>query len=323
MNETLLSAILLAVGAGLIIKGGDLFVVTCVDIARHTRIPRVVVGSTLVSLATTAPELAISVTASVRGNPGLAVGNAVGSAICNIGVVLGTLCLIRGFAVRRKDFRLPSLVMLGLGVALTVMTLSLDVGRIRGGLLLACGVGYLAYDYLRHRRGGLRQEILVEGIEADIPPPTTSLKKTLVLFVIGAAMVVGGSRLMSDNAVFLATKMGVPPMIIGLTLISFGTSLPELVTAISAARRGVADLSLGNLVGANILNLTLIVGTSATIRPLTIDRAVQLYNFPAMVAIFVLLVVLAHTDQRLTRREGLAFVGFYALYLVGLVALGH
>lgn len=319
MNDTLLATLLLAIGMGLIIKGGDLFVTTCVAIARYARMPRVLVGSTLVSLATTAPELAVSVTASVQGNPGLAVGNAIGSAICNVGMILALLCLIGGTPLKPRDFRLPSLVLVGLAVLLAVLTMSLDMGRGRGIALLACGAGYLAFDYWRHRRGGARDR---RGKPEPSTPPAMSLRRAVLLFVVGAAMVVGGSRLMSDNAVILATKMGVPPMIIGLSLLAVGTSLPELVTAVSAARRGVPDLSMGNLLGANVLNLTLIVGTSATIAPLTISRTTQLYNFPAMIVIFALLAIMGPTGKHLSRREGLILLVSYVLYLAGLVAIG-
>jgi cation:H+ antiporter len=151
--------------------------------------------------------------------------------------------------------------------------------------------------------------------------PTMSLRRSLGVFALGAALVIGGSRLLSDNALILATRLGVPPMIIGLTLVAFGTSLPELVTAITAARKGVPELSLGNIIGANILNITLVTGTAATITPLTMTRKTQAYNFPAMVGVFVLLLVLARTGRRLTRKEGWALIVFYAVYLVGLILL--
>ncbi|MFP4058032.1 MAG: calcium/sodium antiporter [Candidatus Brocadiia bacterium] len=309
--------LLLAVGMVLVIKGGDLFVTSSVSIAYYARIPQAVIGSTLVSLATTAPELAVSATASFRGNPGLAIGNAVGSAIANIGLILGLLCILRAMSVRARDFRVPSLTMLGAGVLMVVLTLPLRLARASGILLLACGAGYLAADYWRHRP---RPGAMAETVDSSAGP-SMSLRKSLAVFLIGAAVVVGGSRLLSDNAVKLATAMGVPPMIIGLTLVAFGTSLPELVTAITAARKGVPQLSLGNVVGANILNITLVTGTAATITPLTMSRTTQAYNFPAMVAIFVLLLVLARTGRRLTHKEGWVLLAFYALYLVGLILI--
>ena len=308
----------------MVIKGGDVFVAASVAIARHARIPNVVIGSTLVSLATTSPELAVSATASLRGNPGLAIGNAVGSAIANIGLILGLLCVLKPMNVLARDFRVPSLSMLAGGVLLFFLPQAAEGGayELRGWagiVLLVVGVGYLAADYLRHRpRPGEVPETVAESER-----PRMGLPKSAALFVLGAALVIVGSRLLSDNGVILARRLGVPPMIIGLTLVAVGTSLPELVTAISAARKGVPELSLGNVVGANIMNITLVTGTATVLsaKPLAMSRGIRFYNFPAMLAIFVLLMALARTGRRLTRKEGWCLISFYALYLVGLILL--
>lgn len=315
---------LFILGVGLVIKGADLFVAASVSIARHARIPNVVIGSTLVSLATTSPELAVSATASLRGNPGLAIGNAVGSAIANIGLILGLLCILRPMNVLARDFRVPSLAMLAGGILLFFLPQAgqggaFELRRWAGVVLLALGAAYLFTDYWRHRP---KPDDVPETAAAD-ERPAMGLGKSAALFFLGAAMVIVGSRLLSDNGVVLARRLGVPPMIIGLTLVAMGTSLPELVTAISAARKGVPELSLGNVVGANIMNITLVTGTATVLsgKPLAMSRAVRFYNFPAMLAVFVLLLVVARTGHRLTRREGWCLVAFYALYLVGLILL--
>lgn len=299
-----------------------------VAIAYYARLPRVVIGSTLVSLATTAPELTVSATASLRGNPGLAIGNAVGSAIVNIGVILGVLCILRPMNVRGRDFRLPAFVMLGSGILLFLLPRAAP--RVGGGteylltpwtgwVLLLVGVACLVGDYLRHRP---RRGVEPETVDAA-DGPKASLRRSVVIFGIGAALVIGGSRLLCDNAVVLAARMHVPPMIIGLTLVAFGTSLPELVTAITAARKGVPELSLGNVIGANIMNITLVTGTAALLsaKPLRMSAYTRFYNFPAMIAIFILLIILARTGRRLSRAEGWVLVGFYAVYLVGLILI--
>ena len=318
--ETLaLTIVLLATGIVLLIFGGGYFVSASVSIAAHLRVPQVVIGTTLVSLATTAPELAVSATASLRGQPGLAIGNAVGSAICNIGLILGLLCILRPMAVRASDFRVPSFYMLAMGVLLAVLTIPLRLERRAGVLLLVCGGAYLCMDYWRHRprRGAEPETVEVAGAER-LPLP-----RSFGLFLVGAAMVVGGSWLMCENGKKLAELAGIPPMIIGLTLVAFGTSIPELVTAIHAARKGVPELSLGNILGANILNVTLVTGTAATVavKPLTMTRMTQLYNFPAMVVMFVLLLIMARTGRRLVRKEGWTLIAAYALYLVGLILI--
>jgi len=303
--------LLLGVGFALIIKGGDLFVSSSVAVAHHMHIPNVVIGSTLVSLATTAPELAVSATASFHGQPGLAIGNAVGSAIANIGFILGMLCVLHPIPVRPKDFLIPAFVMLGAGLLMVALTWQLSLGRVGGGFLVACGLAYLVVDYLRHRPGEGGQMARVEVLEHDI----MTLRRALLVFSVGAVLVLIGSQLLSRNAVVLAERAGVSPILIGLTLVAFGTSLPELVTAITAARKGVPELSLGNIIGANILNVTLVTGTAASIAPLKLDRWTQAYSFPAMVAMFILLIVLGRLGKRLSRRDGFILLGFYALYL--------
>lgn len=294
------------------IKGGDLFVSSSIALAERAKLPKALIGGTLVSLATTSPELAVSVTASLRGNSGVALGNALGSVICNIGLIVGVLCTLRPFPVEKKDFRFPSLFMLGSGVLLTLFSLHLRLGRTAGGCLIFCGAIYLLLDYLRHQKQ--------PEVGAD-PKPSYAVGRSLFYFMAGAAMVIGGSRLLSDGAEALARLAGVPPMIIGLTLVAVGTSLPELVTAITSARKGVPDLSLGNLVGANIMNITLITGAAALISPLEMSRRAMAYNLSAMLVFCITLIILARTERQLSRREGLALLGIYGAYLVGLAVL--
>lgn len=313
----MLAAILLfTVGVALVVKGGDLFVASSVSIASHARLPRILIGSTLVSLATTAPELAVSATASFRGIPSLAIGNAVGSAIANIGLILALLCILHPMAVRARDFRVPSVAMLLAGILLAILTVPLKLGPWAGALLVTFGLAYLVLDVRRHR--GLRDD----GLETDArhQDALMPMRKAIARFAVGAVLVVAGSRLLCDNGRVLAEFIGIPRIVIGLTLVAIGTSLPELVTAISAARKGVPELSLGNVLGANILNVTLVSGTAACIHPLTLVRRMQLYNLPAMLVFFTLLLVLARTGNRLTRKEGVILMGTYVVYLVGLFA---
>jgi len=330
------------VGVALVIKGGDLFVSASVAIAYHARIPRVVIGSTLVSLATTAPEMAVSATASLRGSPGLAIGNAVGSAIVNIGFILGVLCVLHPMPVRARDFRVPVFAMLAAGILLFLLPqpvreagrpLEYELKPWTGGLLLLCGAAYLFTDYWRHRPTTRQLAVPAEPEAATggHPEPATGragappmrLRTSILLFLLGAAIVIGGSRLLTDNALELARAMRIPPMIVGLTLVALGTSLPELVTAITSARKGVPELSLGNVVGANIMNVTLVTGVAAllSVKPLVMSLATRFYTFPAMLGIFVLLIILARTGRRLTRAEGVVLMAFYAAYLVGLILM--
>jgi cation:H+ antiporter len=146
---------------------------------------------------------------------------------------------------------------------------------------------------------------------------------TIVQFLFGAGIVVGGSRLLVEGAVGAASRLGVPSIVIGLTVVAVGTSLPELVTAVTSSRKSVSDLAVGNVLGANIANLTLIVGTAAVIQTVGLDRLTQLFNFPAMLAIMALLCWMLWTDHRVTRREGALLLAAYAAYLVVLVGLTY
>ena len=315
-----LTVVLFVMGFALIIKGGDYFVGSSVSIAENLRVPRIVIGSTIVSIATTSPEFIVSTTASFSGQPGIAVGNAVGSAILNIGFILSLICMIRPIPVSRKDFRIPSLVLLGVAVLLTLLTLRLTLSRVSGVILLLLGLAYLVFDYIRHKRASPRK--LAQQPEVVVQDPRMqTMRRSVVFFLVGLAMVVVGSHLMVTSAVKIAEALGVRPILIGLTVVALGTSLPELVTAVASVRKGVVDLSLGNIVGAGILNCTVITGTSASIMPLRMTRTTQLYNLPALVVTVAVFIVLARLGGRLTRRDGRIMFMLYAAYVVGLVLL--
>ncbi len=315
-----LTILLFIAGFALIIKGGDYFVGSSVAIAHYARLPRIVVGTTIVSIATTSPEFIVSTTASVTGQPGIAIGNAVGSAIANIGFILGMMCIIKPIAVNRREFSFPSFSLLAAALLLTLLTIRLTLSRASGFLLLALGLSYLFFDYFRHKRRS--SEIVPEETSASYQDPRmTTLSRAILFFLLGLAMVAIGSRLMVGSAVKIAQSLGVPPIFIGLTLVAIGTSLPELVTAIASFSKGVADLSLGNIVGAGLLNCTVVTGTAAAICPLSMTRMAQVYNLPALLLIVTALIVLARTGGRLSRLDGSILFGLYAAYIVGLILL--
>lgn len=317
--------LLLLVGLALLVKGGDLFVSAAVRIAEFLRMPRVVIGSTLVSLATTTPELVVSVMAGAKGEPGLAVGNAVGSCVCNIGLILGLTAAFKHVDVHPSALRIPLGAMFGFGVALFAMTLDLRLSRWQGLALIAGGLGYFVYDFVKHARdtrpADVAEAAVIKKAVVERFAWIQSRPGSIAQFALGAGIVVLGSRLLVDAAVALASALGIPSIIIGLTVLAVGTSLPELITAVTSSRRAVSDLAVGNVLGANIANLTLVVGTAAVLSDVTMRRETQLYNFPAMLGLFGLLLWMMRTDRRITRKEGTALLVFYNLYLAGLVLL--
>lgn len=313
-------------GLALIVTGGDFFVAAAIRLAQLLQIPRVVIGSTLVSLATTTPELVVSVMAGLRGESGLAVGNAVGSCICNIGLILGVTAGLKQVDVHFRALRTPLLAMLGFGVLLLIMTIDLSLARWQGGLLLAAGLGYFGWDFRHHwrnRQPAAVAEASVIGAEKAAArwPWVQTRTGTLLQFLVGAGIVVAGSRLLVEGAVDAARRLGVPSIVIGLTVLAVGTSLPELVTAVTSSRKAVSDLAVGNVLGANIANLSLIVGAAAVIQSVGMDRVTQLFNFPAMLAMMALLGWILWTDRRVSRREGAVLLAVYGAYLAALVAI--
>ncbi len=319
MVQTLL---LFLLGLALLVKGGDLFVTSSVSLARLFRIPRMIIGGTLVSLATTLPELLVTATASLQGNPQLAIGNAVGSVIANIGIIVGTTALVSVVWVRRRDFVVSAWVMLGSAILLSVLILDGFVPRWGGIILLISGAMYLVTDLLRnYRLNSVRQ--IPGDIEADkTEQGTGSIRRNFLIFVLGAAMVVGGSRLLVNSSLQIAEYFNLSTLFVGLSLIAIGTSLPELTTAIVSMRKGVVDLSLGNVVGANILGLTWVSGIAATINPFPLAGLGDLLSLLAMLVFIILLLIMGFTQSRISRREGLLLLILYFSYIIGAYQLG-
>jgi cation:H+ antiporter len=316
----------LLIGLALIIQGGDWFVAAAIRVAEFLRMPRVVIGGTLVSLATTCPELVVSIIASSRGESGLAVGNAVGSCLCNVGLVLGVTAFLRPIQLDPKSLRLPLGAMLVVAMLLFGMTLDLNLARWQGALLVAAGAAYFVGDFIRHYRdrspAHLAEATAIE--EAVIESRWAWFKTrpgTATQFLIGAAVVVGGSRLLVDGAVGAAGKLGISSMVIGLTVVAVGTSLPELITAVTSSRRAVSDLAVGNVLGANIANLSIIVGTAALLSGVPLDRTTQLFNFPSLLVVMGVLGFLIHQSHGITRRGGILLLALYGSYLAALIAI--
>jgi cation:H+ antiporter len=324
-DSILTQALLLVAGLTLIVKGGDMFVGAAVRIAGFLRMPRVVIGSTLVSLATTSPELVVSIMAGTKGESELAVGNAVGSCVCNIGLILGVTAAIKQIDVHPKSIRVPLFALFSFAVLLFAMMTDLTLSPTQGGLLVALGLGYFIFDFVRHscdtKPADIAEAIQIEEAIEKRSAWLETKWGTAAQFFTAACIVVVGSKLLVDAAVNVAGAMGIPSIIIGLTVVAVGTSLPEFITALTSSRKAVSDLAVGNILGANIANLSLIVGTAALLHEVKIDRPTELFNFPALLISLLLLVYVIHTDNRVTRRQGALLLSFYGLYIGALIAL--
>ncbi|MFO7305444.1 MAG: calcium/sodium antiporter [Gammaproteobacteria bacterium] len=322
-----LHLLILLGGLVLIVKGGDSFVAAAIRLAEHLRMPRLVIGTTLVSLATTMPEIVVSVVAGLEDEAGLAVGNAIGSCMCNLGLILGVTAVIRRVDVHVPTLRVALFTMFGLAVLLFVMTRDLALVRWQGAVLLLAGVGYFAWDFWQHWRKRSSQPLMeaTDARELELESATASgawLRTTggiVAQFLLSAALLIIGSRLLVAGAVGVATSLGVSSIIIGLTIVAVGTSIPELVTAITSSRKAAGDLAVGNVLGANIANLSLVVGAAAAVSDVRMDRLTQLFSFPALLVLMALFVAMLLTYRRVSPREGAVLIALYVLY-IGVVA---
>ncbi|MEE4120067.1 MAG: calcium/sodium antiporter [Paracoccaceae bacterium] len=309
--------LLVAGGLVALLVGGDLLVRGAVGVARRLDVPPLVIGLTLVGCGTSAPELATSLQAALGGAPGIAAGNVVGSNVANVLLILGLAALIRPIAVDGHAFRRDGSALLLATVLGIALMLTGTLWRWHGAVLV---LGLAAFLYATVRRPGPvaapDARDVVEMVER-----TSSLWRAGLFFALGLALVLGGARALVTGGVEIAAALGVSEAIIGLTIVAAGTSLPELVTSVIAARRGEGDVAFGNVVGSNIFNLLGILGVTALVTPLPVDARILQVDVWAMAAATALLVAAAVTGWRVTRAEGAGLLALYAGYLVLTVAL--
>ncbi|WP_135604745.1 calcium/sodium antiporter [Methanococcoides sp. NM1] len=304
--------LLFLLGLILITKGADWFIESAVSISTKSGLPKIIIGATIVSFATTAPEFTVSAIAAYIGHTDLTIGNAVGSAICNIGLALGLVITIKAIPMEDGAFLHKGAIMLFSGLTLIALTLDGNLTSSDGLILLAIFVGFLYYNYRL-------QSAIFNGSEKKREKLSLKeMKSEIFYFILGSACVVIGSRVLVDTGTEIAYWLGIPEMIIGLTLVALGTSLPELITAVSATLKGHQDLSIGNILGANTMDIAMILGFSSQIRDLPIlDQSIS-YDFPVMILIMLMLVIFGITRKRLDRWEGGVILITYFAYLAGL-----
>lgn len=299
--------IIFALGMFAIVKGADWFTDAAVWIAEKTGIPKVIIGATIVSLATTLPEFAVSVFASWSGHPEMALGNAVGSNIFNIGLILGLSLLISSFPTQRDIFTKQASFMITAGFLTLFLSLNGNLSRIDGLLLAFVLIGYIVMLLIQARSSNQQNE---KNTEVH-----GTLKENLLKFLGGSIAVIIGSRIVVSSGVWLAEYFGVPEIFIALTLVALGTSLPELVTSLTATLKGYQELSVGNIIGANLLNLGWVTSISAIVNPISISKSNLIIDFPFMLALMTLLFIFGLTKNRLARFEGFVLLAIYVGYI--------
>ena len=314
----LLSILLFLVGLLCLIKGGDWFVEGASALARRFHLPELLIGATVVSIGTTLPEVMVSTMSAVSGHGEIAYGNAIGSVICNAALIAAITIAVRPGPVDPKTLRTP--VAFFFAAAAIYCVAAYGVGKFTrpmGLVMLALFVAYMAANVAQMKRAPAPAEGPAEAAEAEM-----TMAKTLVLLVAGAGLIAVGADLLVDNGTLIAQELGVPESVIALTFVALGTSLPELVTAITSLVKGCSDLSLGNIVGANVFNLVLVSGMSVTIAPFTIPQSSTLFgvnsslvlDLPVMLAVMVIMCLPALLRGKLSRAQGVGLLCIYAAF---------
>ena len=312
MFSIMLQVLLLILGFGMLIKGADWFVDGAAGMARRWGIPQLVVGLTIVAMGTSAPEAAVSISAALKGNAGITVGNIVGSNILNILIILGVSALITTLAVARSTVRNEIPYMMAITVLFMVLGLTGNRIELWEGIILwVAFLAYLGYLFLMAKRD--RENGAGDGQEDK--KASASVWKLLLLTLIGLALIIVGSNVTVDAASAIAEAAGMSDRFIGLTIVALGTSLPELFTSVSAARKGNADIAIGNIVGSNIFNILFIVGTTALITPVIYESRFIVDTLVALGA-GLLLWLFVLPKKQLGRAAGVTMLAAYVGYFV-------
>lgn len=301
------------IGLVLVVKGGDIFVDSASFIAEKTGIPKFIVGATIVSFATTFPELLVSVFATLNGSIDIGVGNAIGSVICNMALIMGISILFMPSIIKRSDILEKSFLMILSTALLWACLLNQRLS------LMECIIFLLIFIYY------LYLNIKTSNDKSSYTTPIKTSRATNMLhtikFIIGALCVVIGSSLMVSNGEIIARDLGVPENIIGLTLMAIGTSLPELVTTITAIKKGESSMSIGNIIGANIMDILLIIPICSLISYNTLLAPMQTITLDLPITLFFMIVAIVPTliFKKFNRWQGSTLVAGYILYILSLI----
>lgn len=310
--ELLLQIVLLVVGFVMLIKGADWFVDGAASLASKFGIPQLVIGLTIVAMGTSAPEAAVSISAALRDNAGITIGNVVGSNILNVLIILGLASVIIPISVKKSTVKYEIPFTILITVVLAVLGLmDNEVSRLEGVILWMLFIVYLVYLFFMTKKG-----------EAEVEENDSKLDKVwkmLMFIVIGGGLIIWGSDVTVDAATNIAQYFGMSDQLIGLTIVALGTSLPELITSVTAAKKGNADIAIGNIVGSNIFNILFVVGTTALITPVVYAQSFLVDSIVAVATMVLLWVLVINKDRKLKRWGGVILLLGYVAYFVYLM----
>ncbi len=311
--EMVLQFLLLVAGFVLLIKGADWFVEGASKIADKFGIPQIVIGLTIVAMGTSLPEAAVSISAALKGSADITIGNVLGSNILNVLIILGLTAAVCPVAVKRNTIRYEIPFTIGVTALLAALGLIDNwVGRVDGAVLWVFMILYLVYLFWVSKTD---KEAVEEAPEAG---KKESLLKMVIMVFVGAALIVFGSDITVDAATAIAIGFGMSERLVGLTIVALGTSLPELVTSVTASVKGKADIAVGNIVGSNLFNILFVVGTAALITPVPYGRNFLIDSICAIVTV-TLLWICVIPGRKLNRVGGFILLAGYAGYFIYLI----
>ncbi len=307
-----MSFLYLAVGLAVLVWGAETLVRHSSSLATRLRVPQIVIGLTIVAFGTSAPELVVSTMASLDGKPDVALGNVVGSNIYNVLVVLGVSALITPLVISAQLVRIDVPVMVAVSLLMLFLALDGNFGALNGALLVGLLMAYTAFQIRQGRAEAAAEEAL---------PPSGSATRDVVLIVFGLLLLVAGSRALLEGAVGVARMLSISELVIGLTIVAVGTSLPETATSIVAALRGQRDIAVGNVVGSNVFNILGVLGVASLVAPdgIPVPGASAVFDIPVMVAVAIACLPIFFARHTIARWQGAVFVTYYIIYVVYVV----
>ncbi|MBF6623690.1 MAG: calcium/sodium antiporter [Pseudomonas stutzeri] len=320
---SVMTFVYLIAGLVLLVAGAEVLVRGAAKLAAQFGIPPLVIGLTVVAFGTSAPETAVSVQAAINGSGDLAIGNVIGSNIANVLLILGLTALVAPLIVSRQLIRLDVPIMIGASLVTYALAWDGSLSRLDGALLFAAVVAYTLFLVISSRREKAAEaddEFAKEfGLDEPAKPYAGLINAGLV--IAGLVLLVLGSNFLVEGAVELARALGLSELVIGLTVIAIGTSLPELATSILAAIRGERDIAVGNIVGSNIFNLLCVLGLASLVSPqaIAVSANALAFDFPVMIAVAVACLPIFFAGYTINRWEGLLFIAYYIAYTLYLV----
>ena len=315
-SPLILVLVFLVIGFVFLMKGADFFVEGSSSIAKRLKVPPIIIGLTIVAMGTSLPETAVSVTASLVNNNELAVSNVVGSNIFNLMVVVGVCSILTPILVQKETIRrdipfsmICALLLLGLGILAAGDTIGMRLGHLDGMILLGFFAGYIVVMI----QSAMKARAAGKNVELEEEIGILSWPKSILFIVGGALAIAFGGDLTVDAASRIAIDLGMSQTLVGLTIVSIGTSLPELVTSVVAARKNEVDMAVGNAVGSNIFNILMVLGVASAINPVALIRE-NIIDIVILIVFSLIVWIYAATKQRISRKEGISMVCMYLVY---------